>query len=305
MDVLGEIFNVSDEGSLGIDVFRQVAELDTAMRVVMSSLPVDEAVIGDAMLALGAIAAGPVRLGAEVLKSTLVGDYIDDASRAAKDYVSTAMAGAAHNADRESMAHVAGAEAGLYEALFDLTESLEGPVSSYSEEDRALYDSLNQSIALSEGIGDTLHGAQIVTDYVYAVMMGAGGGVAKSSRRDDGIEADQRDPNAQTIEPDPGGQVANSVDIEKPYKRPSGATNKQMRESVQGKPCVKCGDLTGKQVAGHKKALVEEYYETGSIDKKRMRSLDAIQPECPTCSAKEGADMARYSRQKKKELGLK
>src|SRR5690606_12638745 len=60
VDVLGEIFNVSDEGSLGIDVFRQVAELDTAMRVVMSSLPVDEAVIGDAMLALGAIAAGPV-----------------------------------------------------------------------------------------------------------------------------------------------------------------------------------------------------------------------------------------------------
>jgi RHS repeat-associated protein len=98
--------------------------------------------------------------------------------------------------------------------------------------------------------------------------------------------------------------VTNKVDITKPYKRPSGATNKKMRESVQGKPCVKCGDLTDRQVAGHKKALVEEYYETGTIDKKRMRSLDAIQPECPTCSAKEGADMARFSRQKKKDLGL-
>lgn len=206
VDVLGEIFSVSDEGSLGIDVFRQVAELDTAMRVVMSSLPVDEAVIGDAMLALGAVAAGPVRLGAEVLKSTLVGDYIDDASRAAKDYVSTAMAGAAHNADRESMAHVAGAEAGLYEALFDFTESLEGPVSSYSEEDKALYDSLNQSIALSEGFGDTLHGAQIVTDYVYAVMVGAGGGVAKSSSGDHKSEGGQRDHEALAIDPQPEGQ---------------------------------------------------------------------------------------------------
>src|SRR5690606_10196661 len=79
VDVLGEIFNVSDEGSLGIDVFRQVAELDTAMRVVMSSLPVDEAVIGDAMLALCAIAAGPVRLGTEVLNGSLECNYVVNA----------------------------------------------------------------------------------------------------------------------------------------------------------------------------------------------------------------------------------
>jgi RHS repeat-associated protein len=93
-------------------------------------------------------------------------------------------------------------------------------------------------------------------------------------------------------------------EIKELYKRPSGATTKAQRESVQGKPCVKCGDLTERQVAGHKKALVEEHFETGAIDKKRMRSLDAVQPECPTCSAKEGAAMARFSRQKKKELGL-
>ena len=59
---------------------------------------------------------------------------------------------------------------------------------------------------------------------------------------------------------------------------------------------------TDRQVAGHKKALVEEYYETGSIDKQRMRSVDAVQSECPTCSAREGASMAKYSREKKREL---
>jgi RHS repeat-associated protein len=99
--------------------------------------------------------------------------------------------------------------------------------------------------------------------------------------------------------------VAKSApNITVPYKRPSGATTKAQRGSVQGQPCVKCGANTPNQVAGHKKALVEEYYETGKIDIERMRSLDAVQPECPTCSAREGADMRRYSLQKRDELGL-
>jgi hypothetical protein len=95
-----------------------------------------------------------------------------------------------------------------------------------------------------------------------------------------------------------------AVDITAPYQRPSGATTRAQRESVQGKPCVKCGGLADRQVAGHKRALVKEYYETGAIDKSHMRSPDAVQSECPTCSAREGADMVRYSRQKKEELGL-
>jgi len=89
-----------------------------------------------------------------------------------------------------------------------------------------------------------------------------------------------------------------------PYKRPSGATTAAQRESVQGKPCVKCGATTDKQVAGHKEALVKEHYETGTIDKQRMRSADAVRPECPTCSAREGAEMSRYSREMKEKLGL-
>lgn len=87
-----------------------------------------------------------------------------------------------------------------------------------------------------------------------------------------------------------------------PYKRPSNATTKAQRESVQGKPCVKCGAETSRQVAGHKEALVKEYHQTGSIDKEKMRSLDAVQSECPTCSAREGAEMSRYSREMNGQL---
>jgi RHS repeat-associated protein len=100
------------------------------------------------------------------------------------------------------------------------------------------------------------------------------------------------------------GGIAETA-ITAPYKRPSNATTSLQREFVQGKPCVKCGDETSKQVAGHKKALVEEYYETGAIDKARMRSVDSIQAECPSCSAREGADMSRYSREMKAEHGFK
>jgi RHS repeat-associated protein len=99
------------------------------------------------------------------------------------------------------------------------------------------------------------------------------------------------------------GKAAKEIKATAPYARPSGATTTAQRESVQGKPCVKCGAMTDRQVAGHREALVKEHYETGTIDKQRMRSKDAVQPECPTCSAREGADMSRYSREMKKELG--
>ena len=87
-----------------------------------------------------------------------------------------------------------------------------------------------------------------------------------------------------------------------PYSRPSGSTTKAQREAVQGKPCVKCDTLTDKQYAGHKEPLVKEYYENGSIDKAKMRSVDSVQPECPQCSAREGAEMSRYSREMRRNL---
>lgn len=105
-------------------------------------------------------------------------------------------------------------------------------------------------------------------------------------------------------------KVGQSCEIKKipvittPYSRPSGATTRIQRESVQNKPCVSCGRFTSKQVADHKVPLVKEYYGTGTIDKARMKSLDAVQPQCPACSARQGAEMSKYSRQQKRNLGL-
>ncbi len=93
-------------------------------------------------------------------------------------------------------------------------------------------------------------------------------------------------------------------EITVPYKRPSGATTKAQRQFVQGKPCVDCGTIATTQVADHKYPLVKEYYETGTIDLDYMHSLDAVQSQCPTCSARQGAELSRYSRQKREELGF-
>jgi RHS repeat-associated protein len=93
--------------------------------------------------------------------------------------------------------------------------------------------------------------------------------------------------------------------VKEPYKRPNNATTPAQRASVQGKPCAKCGAEDAKMVAGHKKALVKEHYETGTIDKSKMRNKDAVQPECTNCSTKEGGEMSKYSKHKKKEHGFK
>jgi RHS repeat-associated protein len=90
----------------------------------------------------------------------------------------------------------------------------------------------------------------------------------------------------------------------KPYKRPSGATTAAQRAAVQGKPCVTCGATTRKMVADHKNPLVQEWYETGTINKSRMRSVSAVQPQCPRCSAQQGGRLSGFSKMMKKRLGL-
>ncbi|MBW3898942.1 hypothetical protein HHC09_10905 [Neisseria meningitidis] len=87
-----------------------------------------------------------------------------------------------------------------------------------------------------------------------------------------------------------------------PYKRPNNATTKAQRESVQGKPCVEYGKLAEKMIADHKKPLVVEYYETGTIDKSKMRAIESVQPQCPTCSAKQGGRLSQYSKEQKRKL---
>ncbi|MCP4163142.1 MAG: hypothetical protein GY760_24030, partial [Deltaproteobacteria bacterium] len=94
------------------------------------------------------------------------------------------------------------------------------------------------------------------------------------------------------------------VKITKPYERPNNATTKKQRESVQGKPCVTCGKKGGKRYADHKEPLVKEYYRTGKINKKKMKSKKAVQPQCKNCSDKQGGKMRKYSRQQRKKHGL-
>ncbi|MEI2732705.1 MAG: hypothetical protein V9G08_12035 [Dermatophilaceae bacterium] len=83
-----------------------------------------------------------------------------------------------------------------------------------------------------------------------------------------------------------------AVTITTRYSRPSGATTRAQREAVQGRPCVECGNIAERQVADHVDPLVKEYYRTGTIDMQRMRSLEAVQPQCPTCSARQGAPLS-------------
>ena len=101
-----------------------------------------------------------------------------------------------------------------------------------------------------------------------------------------------------------GPETAKGPEFTKPYERPSGTPTAAQRESVQGKPCVDCGATTARQVADHIVPLVKEYYQTGRIDMEKAKSLDSVQPQCPTCSARQGAEMSRYSRAMKEEHGL-
>ena len=101
-----------------------------------------------------------------------------------------------------------------------------------------------------------------------------------------------------------GGTKSAAPVITKPYARPSGTPTAAQRASVQGKPCVDCGALTPRQVADHKTPLVQEYYTTGGIDMERAKSLGSVQSQCPTCSARQGAEMSRYSKEMKREHGL-
>ena len=98
-------------------------------------------------------------------------------------------------------------------------------------------------------------------------------------------------------------EVAEPV-IAAPYARPNNATTPAQRASVQGQPCVDCGAVGGTQRADHKTPLAVEYYSTGQIDKQKMKSLDAVQPQCATCSNKQGAALKVYSDQQRKKHGL-
>ncbi len=93
-----------------------------------------------------------------------------------------------------------------------------------------------------------------------------------------------------------------AVKAVKPYVRPGGATTAAQRMFVQGKKCVTCGAV-GRMVADHKKPLFIEYIRKGKIDLKKMHRISSVQPQCYTCSAKQGARMSAYSKVVKRRMG--
>jgi RHS repeat-associated protein len=98
--------------------------------------------------------------------------------------------------------------------------------------------------------------------------------------------------------------VEEAPEITSAYRRPTGATTAAQRAAVQGKACVDCGAMDDRMVADHVRPLVKEYYETGGIDKETMRDVRSVQPQCSTCSARQGAELSRYSREQRIKLGL-
>ena len=152
-----------------------------------------------------------------------------------------------------------------------------------------------EEISVSERISGNLDYASIAIGVAAAELGGSKG----NSNSSDVVEPTQNatpEVVSTTIE--------TKVQITIPYKRPPGSVTSAQRASVQNKPCVDCGNTASTMVADHKYPLVKEYYETGKIDIKKMKDVNSVQPQCPTCSAKQGAEMTKYSRKQKKANGL-
>jgi hypothetical protein len=92
--------------------------------------------------------------------------------------------------------------------------------------------------------------------------------------------------------------------VTKPYSRPSHATTPQQRAAAQGKPCVDCGKTAPRMNANHIDPLIEEHYRQGAIDTDKMRSLEAVNPQCPTCSARQGGFLSNFSKSMKRLYGF-
>jgi RHS repeat-associated protein len=91
--------------------------------------------------------------------------------------------------------------------------------------------------------------------------------------------------------------IPNKNPLKSPYKRPAGATTPEQRLAQQGLPCATCLNRAPKMIANHTTPLVKEYYATGRIDLAKARSVGAVGPHCPGCSAREGAELSRFSQE--------
>jgi hypothetical protein len=92
--------------------------------------------------------------------------------------------------------------------------------------------------------------------------------------------------------------------ITQPYSRPPNASTQKQKAGVQGVPCSDCGKIEPKMYVNHIDPLVVEYYRNGTIDTEKMRSPDAVNAHCPTCSARQGGILSAYSKAMRRLLGL-
>jgi hypothetical protein len=89
------------------------------------------------------------------------------------------------------------------------------------------------------------------------------------------------------------------------YKRPSNATTPEQRASVQGKPCATCGKDAPRMNADHVDPLVEQHYRNnGQIELTNMRDVSSVQPQCPTCSNRQGGFLSGFGRAMRSLFGL-
>jgi len=91
--------------------------------------------------------------------------------------------------------------------------------------------------------------------------------------------------------------------VTQPYKRPANATTPEQRKSVQNQPCGDCGQ-GGKMNADHKQPLVKQYYKEGALDMSTVKDVNAVRPQCPTCSASQGGFLSQWSKAVKEPLGF-
>jgi RHS repeat-associated protein len=89
-----------------------------------------------------------------------------------------------------------------------------------------------------------------------------------------------------------------------PYKRPTHATTDAQRSAVNqtGASCITCGATQGPFNADHKTPLAVEFLSTGVIDKTKMRSVEAVQSQCKTCSNIQGGKLRQVTQKANKTV---
>jgi filamentous hemagglutinin len=73
---------------------------------------------------------------------------------------------------------------------------------------------------------------------------------------------------------------------------------------MQGKPWATCGAEGQKKDANHKDPLVVQHYRDGKVNTSTMRSTNAVEPQCPTCSNQQGGTLSNFSKKMKKLFGF-